>query len=69
MKRPLGLHCRMDFLDLGSAGLETLVIFYEEKFDLNFIDSQENLYNTRILTSNFKDNSIVEMVEDKSNKE
>ena len=44
--------------DLSPTCIETIDIPEEQEFDVDFIDSQENLYNARVTTSESEDDSV-----------
>ena len=53
----------IDLPDLGPTCIE-IVPIPEEEFDMNFVDSHENLYNAQVRTSKLEGKSIVESEEE-----
>ena len=59
--RLLAFH--VDLPDFGPTSIETPYIPEEEEFHVDFIDSQKNVYNPQIMTSEFEEDSPTENVE------
>ena len=56
----------IDLSVLGPSCTEIVHIPEEEEFDVNFVDSQENLHNAQVRTSESEDNSIPKIGEEES---
>ena len=55
---------QIDLSDFGLAWLEILQLLEEQEFNLDFIDSQENLYNIQYSYSDSNEDFVVEMEDD-----